>query len=152
MSADTMSQASRPVAAGLFEGRGRAARLLGSRCTGCGAAYFPRTAACRNPRCDDPRAQDAPLSAAGTLYSFTVQAYRPPPLFRMDDWAPYAIGLVDLPEGLRVMGLLGGRAPQDWRIGEPVVMDTVALYRDEQGAEVLSYRFVPADAATGAAP
>ena len=44
-----------------------------------------------------------------------MQAYRPPALFAMDNWAPYALGLVELPEGLRVMAMLTGRAPRSLR-------------------------------------
>jgi hypothetical protein len=36
-----------PVAAGLFEGTGSAARLIGTRCTSCGTHYFPKTLSCR---------------------------------------------------------------------------------------------------------
>lgn len=46
------------------------------------------------------------LPSAGTLYSFTVQRYQPPPLFRIDDWSPYAIEVVDLEDGLQVMGMI----------------------------------------------
>lgn len=139
----------RPVAAGLFEGQGALARLLGSRCSGCGSVYFPVTLGCRNPGCSDKRLETARLSRRGTLYSYTVQAYRPPPLFRMDDWSPYAIGLVDLPEGLRVMGMLGGCDPHDWRIGQAVALSTALLYRDDQGQDVLTYQFHPAGEGAG---
>lgn len=132
-----------PVAAGLFEGTGAAARLLGTRCAACGTLYFPRAPACRNPACTDGELQDVRLPRDGRLYSYTVQAYRPPPLFRMDAWAPYALGLIDLPGGLRVMGMLAGYPPQDLHIGMPVTLGTGALYRDEQGRDVLTYQFCP---------
>ena len=132
-----------PVVRGLFEGQGDATRLLASRCRGCGSVYFPRSLSCRHPRCTDKTPQDILLRPRGTLYSVTVQAYRPPPLFVMDDWAPYALGLIELPEGLRVMAMLTGRAPQDWRIGEPVVLTTGVLSRNGEGREVLTYQFRP---------
>ena len=79
----------------------------------------------------------------GTLYSYTVQAYRPPALFRMDDWAPYAIALVELPEGLRVMGMLTGCRHDEIRIGMDVELTVEPLYRDEEGREVLTYKYKP---------
>ncbi len=139
-----------PVVQGLFEGQGDSTRLLASRCRGCGSVYFPRSLSCRHPRCTDKAPQDIPLGPQGTLYSFTVQAYRPPALFAMDNWAPYALGLVELPEGLRVMAMLTGRAPQDWRIGEPVVLTTGVLHRDREGRDVLTYQFRPVAAAISA--
>ena len=141
---------SAPVVPGLFEGQGDGTRLLASRCRGCGSVYFPRSLSCRHPRCTDKAPQDILLGPQGTLYSFTVQAYRPPALFVLDDWAPYALGLVELPEGLRVMAMLTGRAPQDWRIGEPVALTTGVLHRDSEGRDVLTYQFRPVAAAISA--
>jgi uncharacterized OB-fold protein len=135
-----------PVVDGLFQGQGGSTRLLASRCRGCGSVYFPRSLSCRHPHCADKHPQDILLGPRGTLYSVTVQTYRPPALFVMDDWKPYALGLVDLPEGIRVMAMLCGRSPQDWRIGEAVALTTGALSRDTQGREVLTYQFQPLEA------
>ena len=133
----------RPVAAGLFEGTGRSARLIGTHCTSCGTHYFPKTLSCRNPQCMDKATQDVLLGREGTLYSYTVQHYQPPALFRMADWAPYAIGSVELPEGLRVMGMLTGCEPASLKIGMAVELTVETLYRDEQGREVQTYKFQP---------
>jgi uncharacterized OB-fold protein len=134
---------SMPVAAGLFEGTGSAAHLIGTRCTSCGTHYFPKTLSCRNPQCLEKATQDVLLSREGTLYSYTVQHYQPPALFRMADWAPYAIGSVELPEGLRVMGMLTGCEPASLTIGMAVELTVETLYRDEQGREVQTYKFQP---------
>ena len=134
------------VADGLFAGTGTQTRLIGTRCTSCGALYFPTALSCRNPLCRDKRIEPARFGERGTLYSYTVQSYRPPPLFRMDDWAPYAIGLVELPEGIRVMGMLTGVALDQIRIGMALALTTEPLYTDEQGRAVLTYKFRPAPA------
>jgi uncharacterized OB-fold protein len=128
-----------PVIAGLFEGEGDSARLLASRCAGCGTHYFPRALSCRNPACRDKRLQDTTLSPRGTLYSYTRQCYQPPALFRMDNWAPYSLGLVELPEGLRVMGMVSGTEPQPQDIGQAVRLSIEMLYHDEQGREVSTF-------------
>jgi uncharacterized protein len=125
-----------PVIAGLFEGEGESARLLASRCAGCGTHYFPRALSCRNPACRDKRLENTTLSPQGTLYSYTRQCYQPPALFRMDNWAPYSLGLVELPEGLRVMGMVCGAAPEPQNIGQAVRLSIETLYHDEQGREV----------------
>ncbi len=132
-----------PVAAGLFEGTGSAARLIGTRCASCGTHYFPKTLSCRNPQCLEKATQDVLLSREGTLYSYTVQHYQPPALFRMADWVPYAIGSVELPEGLRVMGMLTGCEPASLTIGMAVELTVETLYRDVQGREVQTYKFQP---------
>lgn len=79
----------------------------------------------------------------GRLHSYTVQAYRPPALFRMEPFAPYAIGLVELPEGLRVMGMLTGCGLDEIRIDMPVQLTVEALYTDEAGRDVLTYKYAP---------
>ena len=132
-----------PVAAGLFEGTGSAARLIGTRCTSCGSHYFPKSLSCRNPQCLEKAIQDVRLSREGTLYSYTVQHYQPPALFRMADWAPYAIGSVELPEGLRVMGMLTGCDPTSLQIGMALELTVETLYRDAQGHAVQTYKFQP---------
>lgn len=132
-----------PVAAGLFEGTGNSARLIGTHCTSCGSHYFPKTLSCRNPQCLEKATQDVLLSREGTLYSYTVQHYQPPALFRMADWVPYAIGSVELPEGLRVMGMLTGCEPASLTIGMAVELTVETLYRDVQGREVQTYKFQP---------
>lgn len=135
------------VADGLFEVTGDGACLLGSRCVGCGASYFPQALSCRNPQCDDKSVEPTRLPATGTLVTFTVQRYRPPPLFRMDDWSPYAIGLVDLGEGLEVMGMLHGVALDDIRIGMGVRTVAEPLFTNADGVPVLTYKFAPQVAA-----
>lgn len=117
--------------------------LLGARCDGCGARYFPTPVSCRNPACDDKRLEPARLGRTGRLYSWTVQGYRPPALFRMDDWEPYAIGLVEVPEGLRVMAMLTGIGPDGPQIGMPLTLVAEALYVDDEGREVLTYKYAP---------
>ena len=145
----TIAQA--PVAEGLFQGTGAAARLIGTRCASCGTHYFPKALSCRNPECREKNIADVLFGHRGTLYSYTVQAYRPPALFRMDAWAPYAIGLVELPEGLRVLGMLTGCRNDQIRIGMEVELTVEPLYRDEEGRDVVTYKFRPATAGGGAA-
>lgn len=138
------------VADGLFEGSGDGTRLLASRCAGCGSCYFPRALSCRNPACLDKRLQDTRLGPLGTVHSFTVQRYKPPALFRWEHWAPYALGLIELPEGLRIMGMLTGEPPGRDCIGQTVRLVTTELYHDEQGQAVCTYAWRLLGAGLGA--
>ena len=132
-----------PVAEGLFECSDDGGTLLATRCASCGTLYFPRRATCRNPACRDKDVRDATLPPCGTLYSYTIQRYRPPALFRMDDWQPFAIGVVDLGEGVQVMGMLDRVALDAITIGMPLRVTARALYSDEHGQPVHTYAFVP---------
>lgn len=132
-----------PVAEGLFEEQEGETRLIGSRCSGCETLYFPQALSCRNPDCTDKRLEAAPLPPRGTLYSYTVQGYRPPPLFRDDAWEPYAIVAVEIAEGLRVMGMLAGCPLDQIRIGMEVRLSTRTLYEEPGRGPVETYVFVP---------
>lgn len=131
------------VAEGLFENGDDGPRLIGSRCADCGTRYFPQSLSCRNPDCRDKRVERAALPDRGTLHSYTVQHYRPPALFRMDDWSPYAIGAVDLGGGLQVMGMLTGISLDRIEIGMPMRLMLEPLYANEDGQAVFTYKFAP---------
>lgn len=132
-----------PVAQGLFEQAEDGASLIGSRCNGCDTLYFPQAPGCRNPDCPAPFVEPALLPNRGTLVTYTVQRYQPPPLFRMDDWQPYAIGLVDLGEGLEVMGMLQGMALDAVAIGMAMRVVIAPLYTDPIRGVVTTYKFAP---------
>lgn len=131
-----------PVVADLFRSDDEPA-LIGTRCTGCGSYYFPKSLSCRNPECDEKTVEETLFGRSGRLHSFTVQAYRPPALFRMEPWVPYAIGLVELPEGLRVLGMLTDCELDDIRIDMPLQLTVETLYTDGTGNEVQTYKYAP---------
>ncbi len=132
-----------PVVDGLFEMVEHEPRLIGGRCKSCRSLYFPQTIYCRNPDCHAKQMERLHLPARGRLYSFAIQRYRPPPLFRMDEWSPYAIGLIDLGEGLQVMAMLSGMALNEVRIGMPLRLVVEPLYTDAERGLVLTHKFAP---------
>lgn len=119
--------------------------LLGTRCADCGTLYYPHVVSCRNPDCEGKGVAPARIMGRGRLYSFTVQRYRPPPLFAIEPWQPYAVGLVDVENGLRVMGIV--EAPfEEVRIGMPLRLSTLIL-NAAGGETVMTHSFVPDDGA-----
>ncbi|MES2492456.1 MAG: Zn-ribbon domain-containing OB-fold protein [Pseudomonadota bacterium] len=125
-----------------------APHLLGSRCGGCGVPSFPPRQLCPNPACAQSDMQEIPLPRTGVLYSHTMQRYQPPPPFRMDNWQPYTLALVDLGEGLRVMGMMTDLPEDEITIGMPVQLVLGRLFDDADRGEVYTYKFAPL--ATGA--
>ncbi len=132
------------VVEGLVETGPGGPHLIGSHCLGCGTLYFPQMPGCPNPDCHDKRLEQTLLPDEGTLYSYTIQRFQPPPLFRMDDWAPYVLGLVDLGAGLRVMGMLSGIGENDVEIGMKLRLAIEPLYHDTERGEVCTYKFAAA--------
>ena len=133
------------VADGLFETVDGQVGLVGSRCSSCDAHYFPQALGCRNPDCDATSVDRVLLGRRGRLHSFTVQKYQPPPLFRMDPWQPYAIGLVEIDEGLKVMAMLTGVDNDALVIDTPLRLVTERLCTDDEGRDVLTYKYTPRD-------
>jgi uncharacterized OB-fold protein len=133
---------SRPVVAGLFEEQDGRVHLIGTRCNSCGTLYFPQTVGCRNPDCLPKAIESVALPSSGLLHSFTVQRYAPPSAFRIDDWAPYAIGVVDLGGGLHVMGMLTSISLDGIEIGMRFHVVEAPLFIDDDGP-VTTYMFAP---------
>lgn len=133
-----------PVVAGLFTWPSERPQLIGTKCRSCGSYFFPRKVACNNPGCREKQVADALLSPRGKLYSYTIQYYPPPPPFRYTEpFSPYGIGMVELPEGIRVVGMLTTGDLNEIKIGMDVELVVAKLYEDEEGNEVVTYKFRP---------
>ena len=118
---------------------GGAPVLHGMECGACGGVYFPAVLRC--PRCFGKDLRERDLSRSGRLYSYSI-IHVPPAGFT----APYAVGYVDLPEGVRVFGQL---VPDDFanlRIDMEMELVTGVIRRNPDGREVVGYQFRPAAA------
>lgn len=133
-----------PVAEGLFAETADGPRLLGSRCVACRIPYFPKSAVCHNPACTGGTMEDAAFGPRGKLWSCAIQDYPPPAPARYDQpYAPYAMGVVDLPEGLRVLGRMSTDDPRHVEVGVDVELVLEPLCHDEDGNEVITWKFRP---------
>jgi uncharacterized OB-fold protein len=118
---------------------GEAPRLLASCCGACGEVLFPRREVCA--RCLAQNLEDVTIGPRGTLYTYT---YVHVPLFGSMRAAAggYGVGQVDLPEGPRVQAVLDG-GPDDFRIGMEMELDLETLRENDDGSEVVIFRFRP---------
>lgn len=120
--------------------------LIGSRCLSCGHYFFPKAFVCRNPNCDKSKGiEEVLLSGRGKLWSYSIQYYAPPPPFRYSEpFVPYGIGEVELPEGIKVIGIMTGCDPvKDLKLNMEVEMVVEKLHEDEEGNEVMTWKFRP---------
>lgn len=113
-------------------------RLLGSRCNQCGEVSLGEVTNCEN--CGGEVLSVIRLSQYGKLWTYTVIRNRPPGDFK--GTVPMGEGLVELPEGIRVKSPLGGEIDQ-LRIGMDLKFVAYPLYENEQGEEVIAFRFDP---------
>lgn len=110
-------------------------RLLGSRCSACGAATFPARAFC--PSCRTGTVEPAELSPIGRVHSFTVVRQAPP-----GTEVPYTLAWVDLPEDrVRLMAQVVGVAPEAVTLDMPVDLELAPFGTAEDGTELVGFCF-----------
>src|SRR5260370_25368532 len=108
-----------PIKEGLFEWRENGPRLIGSRCRQCAEVTFPANSFC--PQCCEETTEQIPLGSRGTLYSFTVQRFKPPPAYKgPEPFVPFGVGMIELAEGLRITSLLETADREGFRVGAPM--------------------------------
>jgi uncharacterized OB-fold protein len=122
-----------------FRDFGDGLTVVGTRCTHCEKVFFPPKLVC--PLCFDGVIEEVPLSRKGTIHTVTQSIMGP-----TDMEKPYIIGLIDLPEGIKLFSLITGSryGDKDIRIGAPVEMVIGKIKRDEEGYDVIGYAFRPA--------
>jgi uncharacterized OB-fold protein len=102
--------------AGFWEGVARH-ELLIQRCTGCGTLRFPWLPGCNS--CGCPEWDTVAASGEGTVYSYVVMHHPPFPAFD----PPYAVGLIELVEGVRIVSNVVGVPYDKVRVGMPVRLE-----------------------------
>jgi uncharacterized OB-fold protein len=108
--------------AGFWEGVAEH-RLLIQRCAHCGTLRHPWLPGCNACGCPDWDTVEA--TGEGTVYSYVVMHHPPFPAFTESDQSadaagPYAVGLIELAEGVRMVSNVVGVPYDKVRIGLPV--------------------------------
>lgn len=117
-------------------------RLLGTKCRDCGAVLLGTRARCEN--CTSSNVEVIPLSKEGKVWSYTIMRYPPPWPFQFP--CPYdpptPVAWVELPEGVRFVSHIKC-SPEEMKIGMPVKLVIEKGWEDEEGNDVLMYKFSP---------
>jgi uncharacterized protein len=134
-----------PAVEGTFTWPSTEPRFVGSKCKACGTVSFPKTSVCRNPSCKNKgEVEETLLSRRGKLLSFTLICYQPPPPFvAPKPFVPFPIGEVQFPEGIAILGQITGRKYEELKTGMEVETVVEKLFVDEQGNEVVGWKFRP---------
>lgn len=130
--------AKRFIEDGWFHDFGGGLSLVGGRCPACGRTYFPTKLVC--PSCFSADQEKVPLSGTGTLHTFTRSHMGPSGMK-----APFTIGFIDLPEGIKLFSLLTECDPWDKVLSVGMEMELVieTIRHDEDGHEIVGYKFRP---------
>jgi uncharacterized OB-fold protein len=119
---------------GLFS-KETSGNLLGAKCRTCSHILAPLTTVCCYCRGED--LERVELSPRGKLYSYTV-VYQPHPKYK----APYAVGFIDLLDGVRVFSALKAKEGKQFQIGMEMQLLVEKLY-DENEDEIVGPKFQP---------
>ena len=140
-----------PVAEGLFTwppDESTPLRLIGSECAACGLVSFPAAPDC--VRCARTDSKERLLADRGTLWTYTTQDFRPPspPYDGPEAFEPYAVGYIELPGELLVEARLTEPDPDKLRIGQEMRLTLVPYTVRDDGTEVMTFAFAPAEEET----
>ena len=138
-----------PVAEGLLAGLEEHPRLIASRRRDNGALSFPAEPA-------NEEVEEILLSPTGTLFTWTTQEFVPPaPPYTGDTdpaaFSSYAVGYVELSEGILVEGRLTESDPERLAIGQQMKL-VVLPFKVEPSAdgepdrEIVTFAFAPVTA------
>ena len=128
-----------PVTPGTFEIEKGRPHLIGTKCSKCGAAFFPPRCVCTYCLTDEG-VEKARLGNTGKLYTFTMiyvssREFNP----------PYPFGYVILePENIRIPTLITGVEKLEvLKTGMKMEMVIEKLRDDDKGNELITYKFRP---------
>jgi len=113
----------------------REGKLLLQHCLDCANVQYYQQGLCR--RCGGERIEHRPASGRGKVHSYSVVYRAPGPAFKRD--VPYAVLLVELEEGPRMISSLVGADPEKVSFDMPV-----ELVCEKMSDEITLPRFRPA--------
>lgn len=118
-------------------------RLAGSICNDCGEAFLGKLAGCEN--CGSRNLRSVALSNEGSLYTFTVLHALPGGSYKgsREPFVPFGIGMIELPEGCRIIAPVTVNDPKKLKVNMPMRLIVDTLYVNEEGNEVLAFKFGP---------
>lgn len=101
-------------------------KVMATECKQCGRKYFPPRADC--PYCLSSEMEWIEIKGKGKLLTFTTVNYGPS---GFEDLAPYNLGIVEFPEGVRVMAKIRKKVEAgDIKIGMELRVVPVVLAED----------------------
>ena len=114
-------------------------RLEANKCKKCGFISFPPRLIC--PQCQNREFEETKLAEKGKVLTFTV--IRVPP-HQFVDQAPYAVGIVELDDGVKLTGQIVDCDFEDLKIGKRVKIEFRKVFDEgEAGILCYGYKFVP---------
>ncbi len=114
-------------------------RFEANQCKKCGTKFFPPRLVCSE--CKSQELERAKLAEKGKVLTYTI--IRVPP-HQFADQAPYAVGIAELDDGVKLTAQIVDCGFEDIRIGMPVKLEFRKVFQEgESGILCYGYKFVP---------
>ena len=137
-----------PLHEGLYTWPSAKPQLIASKCKDCGEVIFPVQSSCAN--CTGTNLDKLLLSRRGKLWSWTIQNFMPPspPFVHVgspENYVPFSVGYIELPEGLKVESRLTENDPAKLEIGMDMEVVVEKFMEDEEGNDLMTFAFQPVE-------
>ena len=114
-------------------------RMEANKCKSCGIVFFPPRLICSE--CKNREFEKTRLAEKGKILTYTI--IRVPPR-QFVDQAPYAVGIVELDDGVKLTGQIVDCDFEDLEIGKRVKLEFRKIFDEgESGILCYGYKFVP---------
>jgi uncharacterized OB-fold protein len=114
-------------------------RFEANKCSECSKINFPPRLIC--PECSSRKLEPTKLTDKGKLLTYTIIRVAPR---QFVDQAPYAVGIVELDDGVRLTGQVVDCDFEDLKVGLRVKLEFRKLFVEgESGIICYGYKFVP---------
>ncbi len=116
-------------------------RLEAGRCSSCGQVYFPPRRVCR--KCRSTEFETITLARDGRLVTWTVIRVAPT---GFEDQSPYAVGIIELDDGVRILSQITDCEEERLREGLPLRLEFRKVSEDGlSGVIRYGYKAVPVE-------
>ena len=113
--------------------------LVGSRCRDCGSEWFPPVNVCL--KCGSRNLEEKAMPREGRLLAYTTTLQLGE---SFKSYRPLTIGLIELDNGVKVIGQLTDFKPEELKVGARVVAVVRKLREDSDGGLIFyGYKFAP---------
>jgi len=94
-------------------------KLMGGKCKKCGKIHLPPRPLC--DKCFSKEFEWVEVPQRGKLLTYTIIHVAPP---QFQSMAPYAVGIIQLENGLKIPGMIREVAPEQIKIGIELIMSS----------------------------
>ena len=111
-------------------------KLMAGKCVKCGKIHLPPRPLCDN--CYSQQFSWQQISGWGKLLTYTVIHIAP---VQFQALAPYAVGIVELENGLKIPGMIQGVTQEELRVGMDLTLDFGTCSTTQQWPQWQRYCF-----------